>query len=75
MNNAMGAVNATALGKTIGRVLQAQELLAIFKGALDWPSGKRSQEDLPRRPIQLGTIEHVIGAFPFQVRVGDDGQE
>ena len=33
------------------------------------------REDLPRCPIKLGTIEHLIGAFPFQVAHQDDGQK
>ena len=63
------------LGKTIGRVLQAQELLAIFKGAFDRPAAGIGREDLPRRPIELGAVEHLIGAFPFQVAHQDDGQK
>ena len=35
------------LGKTIGRVLQSQELLAVFKCAFDRPATGIGREDLP----------------------------
>ena len=63
------------LGKTIGRVLQAQELLAIFKGAFNGPAASIGRQDFSWRPIKLGTVEHLIGAFPFHVARQDDGQE
>ena len=55
------------LGKTIGRVLQAQELLAILKGAFNGPAASVGRQDFLRCPIQLRTVEHLIGTFPFQV--------
>ena len=63
------------LGEAIGRVLQSQELLAVFKCALDRPATRIGREDLPRRPIELGAVEHLIGPLPFEVVHQDDGQQ
>src|SRR5271157_1051148 len=63
------------LGNSIGRVLQAQELLAIFEGAFNGPATSIGREYLPRRPIKLGTIEHLIWAFSFHVARQNDGQQ
>ncbi len=63
------------LGKTIGRILQTQELLAVFKGAFDGPAARVGGEDLPGGPIELGAVEHLIRSFPLQVAHQDDGQE
>ena len=62
------------LGQTIGRVLQSQELLAVFEGAFNRPAVGVCCQDLACAPIQLGAVEHLIGTFPFQVAHQDDRQ-
>ena len=62
------------LGQTIGRVLQSEKLFAVFEGAFNRPAVGVCCQDLPCAPIQLGAVEHLIGAFPFQVAHQDDRQ-
>ena len=61
-------------GQTIGRVLQSQELFAVFEGAFNRPAVGVRCQDLACAPIQFGAVEHLIGAFPFQVAHQDDRQ-
>src|SRR5277367_6506342 len=60
--------------QTIGRVLQAQELFAVFEGTLNRPTVGVCCQYLSRAPIQLGAVEHLIGAFPVQVVYQNDRQ-
>ena len=74
MNNAIGG-SARPPWEDDCRVLQAQELLAILKGAFNGPATSIGRQDFPRRPIKLRTVEHLIGTFPFHVARQDDGQK
>ena len=62
------------LGQTIRRVFQPQELLAILEGAFNRPTIGVCCQNLPRAPIKLGAVEHLIGAFSFQIMYQDDRQ-
>ena len=46
-----------------------------FQRCIQGPAASIGRQDFPRRPIKLGTVEHLIGAFPFQVACQDDGQK
>ena len=70
-----GRGSLDGLGKTIGRVFQTQELFAAFKSAFDGPATGIGREDFPRCPIELRTVEHLLGTFPFQIAHQDDGQQ
>src|SRR5262249_42368952 len=56
------------------RVFEPQELFAILEGAFNRPAIGVHRQNLPRAPIKLGAVEHLIGAFPFQIMYQDDRQ-
>src|SRR5271157_3156130 len=65
--------------KQIDQSASATDYQAYSKCALalafNRPATSIGGEDLPCRPIKLGTVEHLIGAFPFHVVRQDDGQQ
>src|SRR5271165_4114909 len=75
MNNAMGAVRATALGRRLAGSSRPKNCLQLSKGAFNRPATSIGREDFPCCPIKLGTVEHLIGAFPFHVVRQDDRQK
>ena len=59
----------------VGRVLQPQQLFAVFEGHLDGPSRGVGRKNLSSLPVQTGAVEHLVGTFAQDIAHQDDGQE
>ena len=61
--------------QAVGGVFHPQELFAGFKRAFDGPAAGIETKDLSSAPVEVGTVEHLVGTFAFEVMRQDDGQQ
>ena len=63
------------LGHSVGLLSQSHELLAVFKSAFDRPATGVRRKNLSHVPVELGAVEHLVGAATLLVANQDDRQQ